>query len=82
MPQWKTITSCLVWLRAVGSSAPVYLPHVENGHGDDWLRTDDRTPNAQGCERLGIHAVSADDLKARLTSGEVDPSLRYGRRPL
>lgn len=58
--------------KTVGSSAPVYLPHVEKGHGDGWLRTDDRAPNAQGCERLGIHAVSADDLKARITSGDVD----------
>jgi len=57
---------------AVGASAPVYLPHVEEGHGDGWLRTDDRTPNAQGCERLGIYAASAQDLKARLEAGEID----------
>ena len=57
---------------SVGAPAPVYLPHVEKGHGDDWLRTDDRTPNAQGCERLGIRAASAADLNAKLTSGDVD----------
>jgi NADH-quinone oxidoreductase subunit G len=56
---------------AVGASAPVYLPHVESGHGDNWLRTDDRTPNAQGCERLGIRATSPADLKARLESADV-----------
>ncbi|MDA0378321.1 MAG: 2Fe-2S iron-sulfur cluster-binding protein [Bacteroidetes bacterium] len=56
---------------AVGASAPVYLPHVESGHGDNWLRTDDRTPNAQGCERLGIRAISPAGLKARLESADV-----------
>ena len=72
---WATVEDNYLLSRlaaAVGAPAPVYLPHVEKGHGDGWLRTDDRTPNAQGCERLGIHAVTAADLKARLASGNVD----------
>ena len=57
---------------ALGAPAPVYLPHVEKGHGDGWLQTDDRAPNAQGCERLGIHAASPEAIKARLEAGDVD----------
>ena len=72
---WATVEDNYLLSRlaaAVGAPAPVYLPHVEKGHGDGWLRTDDRTPNAQGCERLGIHAVTSADLKTRLASGNVD----------
>jgi NADH-quinone oxidoreductase subunit G len=54
----------------VGASAPVYIPHVEPGHGDGWLRTDDRTPNAQGCERLGITPVDADLVRAKVQGGD------------
>jgi NADH-quinone oxidoreductase subunit G len=57
---------------AIGADAPRYIPHVEPGHGDGWLRTDDRTPNAQGCERLGILPVDARALKARLAGGAID----------
>ncbi len=53
----------------LGAAPPVYLPHVEPGHGDDWLRTDDRTPNAQGCERLGIRPADAALLQAQLSDG-------------
>ncbi|GAB5521317.1 MAG: 2Fe-2S iron-sulfur cluster-binding protein [Rhodothermales bacterium] len=56
---------------AVGASAPVYIPHVEPGHGDDWLRTDDRTPNAQGCERLGIQPIDEALVKGKLASGAI-----------
>ncbi len=56
---------------ALGADAPRYLPHVEPGHGDDWLRTDDRAPNAQGCERLGIRPVDEQMLRARLRSGDI-----------
>jgi len=57
---------------AVGSSAPLYIGHSEQGHGDNWLKTDDRTPNAQGCERLGMKAAGSDALKSRLQNGELD----------
>ena len=56
---------------ALGADAPRYIPHVEPGHGDDWLRTDDRTPNAQGCERLGIHAVDESLVQSKLEAGQV-----------
>jgi NADH-quinone oxidoreductase subunit G len=57
---------------ALGAAAPRYLPHVEPGAGDDWLVTDDKTPNAQGCERLGILPVDADLLRGALDNGDYD----------
>ena len=56
----------------VGAPAPMYLPHSEAGHGDEWLRTDDRTPNTQGCERRGVRHGVIGELKAKLNSGEYD----------
>ncbi len=56
---------------AVGAPAPQYIPHIEHGAGDDWLITDDKTPNAQGCERLGINPVDVETLTARLRNGDI-----------
>ena len=56
---------------ALGAPAPQYIPHVEPGAGDGWLITDDKTPNAQGCERLGIHPVDEDVMRAKLKGGEI-----------
>ena len=56
----------------VGAPVPSYIPHVTVGHADGWLRTDDRTPNTQGCERLGLTAVDATTLQAQLAAGEID----------
>jgi NADH-quinone oxidoreductase subunit G len=55
----------------MGADAPVYIPHVEPGAGDDWLITDDKTPNAQGCERLGILPIDAEMARGKLESGEI-----------
>jgi NADH-quinone oxidoreductase subunit G len=57
--------------RAVGADTPRYIPEIESGRGDDWLLTDDRTPNAQGCERLGIMAVDSAMFATRLKEGTV-----------
>ncbi|HYE58410.1 MAG TPA: (2Fe-2S)-binding protein, partial [Rhodothermales bacterium] len=51
---------------AVGGEVVGYIPHVVEGAGDDWLITDDKTPNAQGCERLGMQPVDAALFRARL----------------
>ncbi|MFQ5569193.1 MAG: molybdopterin-dependent oxidoreductase [Rhodothermales bacterium] len=56
---------------ALGADAPRYIPHVEPGYGDGWLRTDDRAPNTQGCERLGLQPVDDAVLRARLEAGEI-----------
>ena len=55
----------------VGGRVAGYLPHVKPGHGDGWLRTDDRTPNAEGCRRLGIPELDVPALAAAIEEGEV-----------
>ena len=56
----------------LGSARPMYIEHVDIGRGDDWLRTDDRTPNSSGCVRLGFTVADSDLLGARLRGGEID----------
>jgi NADH-quinone oxidoreductase subunit G len=57
---------------AMGAGAPVYIPHVEPGKADEWLVTDDRTPNANGCERLEIHPVDEALIRSKLEGGEIE----------
>ena len=57
---------------AVGADAPRYIPHIEPGAGDDWLITDDKTPNAQGCERLGIQPVDEELLGSQIAKGQYE----------
>lgn len=54
---------------ALGGTVAGYMPHMEPGHGDGWLRTDDRTPNAEGCHRLGISPVDEALVRAQLQNG-------------
>lgn len=56
---------------AVGGQVAGYIPHIEPGHGDGWLRTDDRAPNSQGCVRLGLQPIDMKLWGARLEAGEV-----------
>ncbi|MCY4171072.1 MAG: 2Fe-2S iron-sulfur cluster-binding protein [Bacteroidetes bacterium] len=55
---------------AVGGEVAGYISHVDLGHGDGWLQTDDRTPNSQGCERLGIPPIDLPLWRARIETGE------------
>ncbi len=55
----------------LGAPAPVYIPNLKAGAADNWLVTDDKTPNAQGCERLGVLPVDASVVKPRIASGAV-----------
>jgi NADH-quinone oxidoreductase subunit G len=56
----------------IGADTPQYLPHVEAGAGDDWLITDDKTPNAQGCERLGMSEADTELLGTQIKNGDYD----------
>ena len=56
---------------ALGADAPQYLPQIEPGTGDGWLITDDKTPNANGCERLGIHPVDEQMVRSKLDAGAI-----------
>ena len=55
---------------ALGGEAPRYIEHIEPERGDDWLRTDDRTPNAQGCRRLGMQPVDESLVQSQLEAGQ------------
>ncbi len=55
----------------VGGSVVGYLPHTQPGHGDGWLRTDDRAPNGEGCRRLGLKPVDVGALAAKIEAREV-----------
>lgn len=68
--------------RAVGATTPVFIEHIEPGTGDGWLRTDDRTPNSGGCERLGISAVDRDLFGVRLKNGEIKVLYVLGDDPV
>lgn len=57
---------------SLGQDTVYYLPHVVAGHGDDWLISDDRTPNAAACELLGFKPISAETLTS-LLADQKDP---------
>ncbi len=56
---------------SVGADAPSYIPHIEPGAGDGWLVTDDKTPNANGCARLGINPVDEELFRTKIRSGQI-----------
>jgi NADH-quinone oxidoreductase subunit G len=56
---------------ALGADVAGYLAHVAPGTGDGWLITDDKAPNAQGCQRLGLQPVDEALVRTRLESGAV-----------
>lgn len=43
----------------------VFVPHEDTSFGDNFLRKNDRTPNAAACKLLGFKQVSLEDLKAK-----------------
>jgi NADH-quinone oxidoreductase subunit G len=68
--------------RGLGADTPLFVPHVEPGHGDDWLRTDDRTPNSRGCELLDMKAWDSETIVPRLRSGAVKVLVVLGEDPV
>ncbi len=56
---------------SLGAPVPVYFPRVSAGAGDGWLITDDRAPNTQGCERLGMQMAETATVQSRIRSGDV-----------
>jgi NADH-quinone oxidoreductase subunit G len=56
----------------VGADTPEYISHVEPGSGDGWLITDDKAPNANGCQRLGMNPVDEPQYRRKIRSGEVE----------
>ena len=56
---------------AVGGQVAGFLPHIIPGHGDDWLRTDDRAPNSEGCRRLGMEPITVEALAELISEAEL-----------
>ncbi|MDE2732171.1 MAG: 2Fe-2S iron-sulfur cluster-binding protein [Bacteroidota bacterium] len=54
-----------------GGQVVGFMEHIEAGHGDGWLRTDERAPNSEGCRRLGMTPVDGTMLRARLEDGTI-----------
>jgi len=57
--------------RNLGVDTIYYVPHVEEGFGDNWPIADDRTPNAAGCELLGFQAINVNDLREKLRTNQI-----------
>lgn len=57
--------------KRLGQKKVQYVPHIMEGWGDNLLRRDDRTPNAKGCELLGFEAIDLENLRHKITSGDI-----------
>jgi NADH-quinone oxidoreductase subunit G len=55
-----------------GSAPVVYANHTQVGWGDSFLRKDDRTPNAAGCNLLGFNALVPAQIAALVASGDYE----------
>lgn len=60
---------------SMGRDKVHFVQHVEEGWGDELLRKDDRTPNAKGCELLGMEATDLETVVKDCKDGDV--SLLY-----
>ncbi|MCS6904406.1 MAG: 2Fe-2S iron-sulfur cluster-binding protein [Bacteroidia bacterium] len=56
---------------ALGEKIIYYVPHIQKGWGDDFLRKDDRTPNAASCRLLDFKEANIEELKQKLASGKI-----------
>ncbi len=71
---WATVEDNYLLMRladAVGADAPQFIPYLQEGSGDGWLVSDDRAPNTQGCERLGMRPVDAALFAARVGAADL-----------
>lgn len=56
---------------AFGHNIIHYVPTVESGWGDKFLRKDDRTPNSKGCDALGMEMIDLNAVETSLKGGDV-----------
>ncbi len=47
----------------IHKTTPYFVRNIRKGKGDNFLRRDDRTPNAKACEILGLQETSPEELK-------------------
>lgn len=66
----ETLYTLKVFAEKVSPESPLlYVPHIQPSWGDDFLRKDDRTPNAAAAEALGYQPTSLPELQALLQKG-------------
>jgi NADH-quinone oxidoreductase subunit G len=56
---------------SLGHSGAVFTSDVVSGAGDDFLLTDDQSPNSSGCSMLGLDELSASELSKAVDSAKV-----------
>ena len=54
----------------LGGGTVYYASHIDPNFGDNFLKKNDRTPNANGCELLGFKATTTDELVKEANSGK------------
>lgn len=57
--------------RGLGQEKVHYITHNQAGWGDEFLRKDDRSPNAAGCEMLGFEATDLESFRSKIKEGQV-----------
>lgn len=55
----------------LGLDQPVFVPHIEEGAGDDFLLSDDLAPNTNGCTLLGFRKLGAESIKKEVKKAEL-----------
>ena len=64
---------------SLGIATVYYVSHIDEGTGDDWLIHEDKTPNAAGCEMLGLEPLTVAQLQEKVAQAETIFSLENGR---
>lgn len=55
----------------LGASNALFMPHVIEGYGDDFLITDDQAPNTNGCRLLSFDETNEADLVNAISNAKV-----------
>ncbi|MCS6790289.1 MAG: 2Fe-2S iron-sulfur cluster-binding protein [Bacteroidia bacterium] len=67
----ETLYALKVMKQKFSPDSPLlYVPHIQEGWGDSFLRRDDRTPNAFTAQALGYQATSPQDLLSFLQTAQ------------
>lgn len=60
-----------IFAKNYNQSEVVYAQHIQKGWGDNFLKRDDRTPNARACELLGFKGLSSEEINAKISGAEI-----------
>lgn len=56
--------------KGLGAGDVFFVPHLQQGWGDDFLRKDDRTPNRAAAQLLGYQPTTVDALRQLANGGQ------------